>query len=89
MSTLYRVDVYFSLTKGKPKLESIAIFTTTAACTTIPIFEKSVLHHYRIFPNKREMKYYIACLYLAHPDSRKIPLVIDSGQKELFKGVRK
>jgi len=89
MSTHYRVEVNFSLTQGKPKLEKIEINTTSAACTKIPIFEKSVLNHYRIFPNKREMKYYIFCLYRAHPDSRKIPLVIDSGQKDLFSEVSK
>jgi len=85
MSLHYRVDVSFSFSHGKPKLEKIEIFSTTAACTTIPISGNTGLSNYRILPDKTEVKRYIFYLYRAYPDFPRTPLVIDSGQKDLFK----
>ena len=84
MSVHYLVYTEYQLTHGKPQLLSTSIYSTTAACTTIPIFENSVLSHYRIFQTLQEAKNYIAHLHKVYPYSPAQPPILDSGQKDLF-----
>jgi len=86
MSLHYQVFANFQLTHGKPQLLSTSIFSTTSACTTIPLFENSVLSNYRIFQTLQMAKDYIAHLHKVYPDSQAKPPLLDSGQKELFIG---
>jgi hypothetical protein len=86
MSLHYQVFANFQLTQGKPQLLSTSIFSTTAPCATIPLFENSVLSNYRIFQTLQMAKDYIAYLHKVYPDSPAKPPLLDGGQKKLFKG---
>jgi len=86
MSVHYQVFAKYQLTQGKPLLLGTSIFFTTSACTTIPLFEESVLSQYRIFQTLQMAKDYIAHLQKVYPHSTAQPPILDSGQKELFKG---
>jgi hypothetical protein len=86
MSLHYQVFANFQLTHGKPQLLSTSIFSTTAPCTTIPLFENSVLSLYRIFQTLQMANNYIAHLKKVYSDSPAKPPLLDSGQKELFIG---
>jgi len=94
MSLHFQVFAEFKFIKSKPQLVSTSIFSTSAACTTIPISENSVLKLFRILPTLREAKIYIAYLHRVYPNSPATPPVAylryeDSGQKEFFTEVKK
>jgi hypothetical protein len=89
MSLHFQVYAEFTLTQGKPQLVGTSIFSTTAACTTIPISGNSVLKHYRIFPTLKIAHSYIAYLHGVYPHSPALPPVLDGNQKELFTEVSK
>jgi hypothetical protein len=86
MSLHYQVYSDFTLTNGKALLINTAIFSTTAACTTVPFYpyENNFLTTSRIFPNLEEAQSYIGYLHLIYPDSPAPPPVLYNGQKELF-----
>jgi len=59
MSLHFQVYAKFELAQGKPQLLSTEIFSTTAAFSTLPIFENSVLCNFRIFPTLQNAKDYV------------------------------
>ena len=91
MSLHFQVYATFTLTKGKPQLVSTAIYSTYAACTTLPIFPNpaSYLTISRIFPTLKLAHAYIAYLHGVYPHSPALPPVLDPGQQELFMEVSK
>jgi hypothetical protein len=92
MSLHFQVYADFTLTAhGKPQLVSTSIFSTRAACTTLPVFPyvSSNLSISRIFPTLQIANSYIDYLNGVYPDNTATPPVLDSGQKDLFSEVSK
>jgi len=88
MSLHFQVYATFTLTKGKPHLVSTAIYSTYAACTTLPIYPNpaSYLTISRIFPTLKLAHTYIAYLHGVYPHSPALPPVLDNGQQDFFQG---
>jgi hypothetical protein len=84
-SVHYQVIAEIKLTHGKPQLISTSLFTTSAPCTALPIFENSVLIQSRIFPTLKSANSFIVSLYGAYPHSPAPPPLSDNGQEYLFK----
>jgi hypothetical protein len=86
MALHYQVYADFTLTQGKRQLIKTSISTTTAECTTIPIFPfpYTSLTISRIFPTLQNAKSYIVYLHGIYPHSLAPPPILDSGQKFLF-----
>jgi len=86
MALHYQVISEFSLSRGKPSLVSISIFSTRAACTSLPFwpYPNTYLTISHIFPTLQLAHSYIAYLQGVYPHSPIPPPVLDSGQKELF-----
>ncbi|MDR2597440.1 MAG: hypothetical protein LBC76_09010 [Treponema sp.] len=89
MSLHYQVFAKFQLSHGKPRLLSTAIFSTSAAFITLPLFENSALNFSRIFPTLKTANSYIEYLQKVHQYSPTTPPVLDNGQKYLFSEVSK
>ena len=86
MSLHFQVIAGFLLIQDKPSLVSTVLYSTHAAYTSWPILpnENSYLTISRIFPTLHLARSYIAYLYRVYKKPAP-PLVIDSGQQELFK----
>jgi hypothetical protein len=86
MSLHFQVYADFTITHGKPQLVKTSIYSTTAACTTIPInpYAHTLLTISRIFPTLQNAKSYIAYLHGVYTHSPATPPVLDGNQKELF-----
>ena len=91
MALHFQVYADFSLTNGKPQLASTSIYSTTAACTSLPIYpyEHTYLTTSRIFSTLRLARSYIAYLHGVYPNSPATPPVLDGGQLDLFQEVSK
>jgi len=59
----YQVYAEFTLKHGKPQLVNTSIFLTKSACTSYPLFEKTVLKQSRIFPTLKTANSFISFLY--------------------------
>jgi len=81
----YQVIAEIKLSHGKPQLVSTSLFTTSAACTALPVFENSVLIQSRIFPTLKSANSFIVSLYGAYPHSPAPLPLLDNGQKYFFK----
>ena len=85
MSLHYQVNSEFKLTHGKPSLLKLSVNSTHSAITTIPIIsDYSLLKTYRILPTLEEAKLYIKYLKKIYKTNTLPPVVLDSGQKDLF-----
>jgi len=85
MSLHYQVNSEFKLTHGKPSLVCISINTTKSACTTLPVHsEHSLVKTYRILHTLKEAKMYIKYLREIYKSNALPPIILDSGQKNLF-----
>jgi hypothetical protein len=89
MSLHYKVYADFIFTHGKPQLVKTSLYSTTSACTTIPVYPylASTLTISRIFSTLEEAKSFITYLHGVYPKSPAPPPVLDGGQKELFSEV--
>jgi len=87
----YQVNARFAFVKGKAQLVSTAIYSTRAACTSIPFSPVgySFLTNSHIFPTLQLAWSYIAHLHRVYPNSTAAAPVLDSGQNELFREVTK
>ena len=91
MSLHFQVYADFKLTNGKPQLASTSIYSTHAACTTLPILPNvsSNLTISRIFQTLKTAKGYIAYLNGVYPKKNAEPPVLDGNQQDLFSEVLK
>jgi hypothetical protein len=71
----FQVYAEFSFVKGKPQLLNTSIFSTYAACTTIPLnpLDYSFFTISRIFHNLDQAASYCAYLHGVYPNSPALP----------------
>ena len=87
MSLHFQVNTDFKFIKGKLSLIGLSINSTTSACTTIPQqLDISLLKTFRILPTLADAHTFIDHLKKFYPESEHLQVVIDNGQKDLFKG---
>jgi hypothetical protein len=85
MSLHYQVNSEFKLTHGKPSLLKLSVNSTHSAITTIPVMsDYSTLKTYRILPTLEEANLYIKYLKKIYKTNTLPPVILDSGQKDLF-----
>jgi len=86
MALHFQVYADFTLTQDKPQLVHTAIYSTQAACTSLPFWPNAAtfLTISRIFPTLRLAHSYIAYLHRVYPNSPAPPPVLDDGQLELL-----
>jgi hypothetical protein len=85
MSLHYQVNSELKLSHGKPSLINITINSTKSACTILPVHsEFSLIKTYRILHTLKEANLYIEYLKKIYKENTLPPVVLNSGQKDLF-----
>jgi hypothetical protein len=92
MALHYQVYAVFNtLTNGKRSLTGLSIYSTHAACTSLPFWPNpaTYLTISRIFPTLRHAHSYIAYLQGVYQQNPATPPVLCGGQLDLFSEVSK
>jgi hypothetical protein len=84
MKTYFQVCPSFSLSAGKPQLESVTLHSTIAYCPFLVGSFTSYLSHSRFFHTVKEAHNYITYLFSRYPTSTATYPILDSDQLLLF-----